>query len=121
LGRRRRAAFLIVYNVGHVALRWWALQAGWAHGAQVGVALHHPVLQKAGTLLGPAMACAVGAALPLTATYLVAPFPAWARLSVVVTAALGYVALRWRAGRLTGLQLALALAAGALAAGWLWP
>ena len=115
------AAFLIVYNVGHVALRWWALRAGWTHGTQVGVALHHPVLQKAGTLLGPAMACAVGAALPLTTTYLVAPFPAWARLSVVVTAALAFIALRWRAGRLTGLQLALALAAGALAAGWLWP
>src|SRR2546422_542378 len=29
------AAFLIVYNIGHVALRWWALKAGWTHGVHV--------------------------------------------------------------------------------------
>jgi len=28
-------AFLVVYNAGHVALRWWALRAGWEHGVQV--------------------------------------------------------------------------------------
>ena len=115
------AAFLIVYNVGHVALRWWALQAGWAHGTRVAAALHHPVLQTGTRLLGPAMACAVGAALPLTAQYLAAPFPAWARAVLAVAAALGFLALRWRAGRLTGLQLGLGLAAAALAGGWLWP
>ena len=115
------AAFLVVYNIGHVALRWWALRAGWAHGTRVGLALHHPVLQKAGAVLGPAMACAVGAALPLTAGYLTGPFEAWARVALAVTAALGFLALRWRSGRLTGLQLGLGLSAGALAVGWLWP
>jgi PTS system mannose-specific IID component len=115
------AGFLVVYNVGHVALRWWALRAGWAHGARVGVALHHPVLQKATALVGPAMACAVGAALPLSAEYLSAPFETWARGALAVTAALGFLAMRWRAGRLTGLQLGLGLSALALAVGWLWP
>lgn len=115
------AVFLVVYNVGHVALRWWALRAGWAHGTRVGVALHHPVLQKAGTLLGPAMACAVGAALPLTAEYLAEPFEAWARVALAIAAALAFLSMRWRAGRLTGLQLGLGLSAAALAVGWLWP
>ena len=62
---RRSRRFLFVYNIGHVALRWWALKAGWTHGTRVSVALHHPVLQKATTVLGPAMALAVGLALPV--------------------------------------------------------
>ncbi|HEU5321900.1 MAG TPA: PTS system mannose/fructose/sorbose family transporter subunit IID, partial [Methylomirabilota bacterium] len=27
--------FLVVYNAGHVALRWWALLAGWRYGTRV--------------------------------------------------------------------------------------
>src|SRR2546422_1527417 len=71
--------FLVVYNVGHVALRWWALRAGWTHGVRVAVALHQPFLQRAAAWSGPAMALVIGAALPLSAAYLAGPFPAWAR------------------------------------------
>ena len=115
------AAFLVVYNIGHVALRWWALKAGWTHGARVSVALHHPVLQKAGAVLGPAMAFAVGAALPLTAAFLSGPFDAWARLALAIVAALSFLLLRLRGDRLNGLRLSLAVAALALVAGVLWP
>src|SRR2546427_307237 len=80
------AGFLIVYNIGHVALRWWALNAGWTYGARVSVALHSPMLQKALALLGPAMAFAVGFALPLAARFLAVPFPRWGQLAAVVTA-----------------------------------
>jgi PTS system mannose-specific IID component len=114
-------AFLVVYNIGHVGLRWWALRAGWTHGARVSVALHHPLLQKAGAVLGPAMAFAVGAALPLTAGYLAEPFDARARLTLAIVAALGFLALRVRSDRLNGLRLALGLAAVALVVGWIWP
>ena len=114
------AAFLIVYNIGHVALRWWALKAGWTHGTRVSVALHHPVLQKAGALLGPAMAFSVGAALPLTAAYLSAPFDAWARVVLAIVAALSFLAMRVRGDRLNGLRLSLALAAIALVVGVIW-
>jgi mannose/fructose/N-acetylgalactosamine-specific phosphotransferase system component IID len=113
--------FLLLYNIGHVGLRWWALKAGWTHGTRVSVALHHPALQKAGSVLGPAMALAVGAALPLTASYLAAPFDAWARVALAVVAALAFLALRLRGGRLNGLRLALGIAAAALVAGWIWP
>src|SRR6266536_1603433 len=114
-------AFLIVYNVGHVALRWWALQAGWTHGTRVSVALHHPVLQKAGALLSPAMGFAVGAALPLTAAYLSGPFDSWARVALAIVAALSFLGLRWRGDRLNGLRLALGISAVALIIGLLWP
>jgi len=115
------AGFFFVYNIGHVALRWWALKAGWTHGTRVSVALHHPVLQKTGAVLGPAMALAVGAALPLTAAYLSAPFDSWARLALAIVAGLSFVALRWRGDRLNGLRLSLVIAALALIAGVLWP
>jgi PTS system mannose-specific IID component len=33
------ALFLVLYNVGHVTLRWWGFQVGWAEGTQVAVRL----------------------------------------------------------------------------------
>ena len=114
------AVFLIVYNIGHVALRWWALKAGWTHGTRVSVALHHPVLQKAGALLGPAMAFAAGAALPLTARYLTAPFGSWTRAALAGVAAVSFVLLRWRGDRLNGLRLSLGIAALALVVALVW-
>jgi PTS system mannose-specific IID component len=115
------AAFLVVYNAGHVALRWWALRAGWTHGVRVASALHHPVLRRGAALVGPAMAFAVGAALPLTAEYLAGAFEPWARGALAAAAALGFLGVRWLPGRLTGLRLGLGLAAMALVVGWLWP
>lgn len=115
------AAFLIIYNIGHVALRWWALRAGWTHGRRVSVALHHPMLQKAGAIMGPAMAFVIGVALPLSARALAAPFPRWGQLAVIVTAGVAFLALRWRGDRLSGLRVALGLCAVAVAVGWIWP
>ncbi len=112
--------FLALYNVGHVTLRWWALAAGWAHGARVAAALHQPVLQRAARLSGPAMACAVGAALPLAATYLSGPFAGWSRTAFAAAAAGGVALLWWRRGKLTGLRFGLALLAVAALVGWVW-
>jgi mannose/fructose/N-acetylgalactosamine-specific phosphotransferase system component IID len=115
------AGFLIVYNIGHVALRWWALQAGWTHGTRVSIALHHPVLQRATTVLGSAMALAVGFALPVTAQYLAAAFGSWTRLALAIVAVFAFLVLRLRGDRVNGLRLALAFAAIALIVGWIWP
>jgi PTS system mannose-specific IID component len=114
-------AFLLVYNTGHVALRWWALRAGWIHGTRVSTALHNPVLHKATALLGPAMAFVVGVSLPLAARFLAAPFPRWGQLAAVVTAGVAFLLLRWRGDRLSGLRVALGSAAVALVVGWIWP
>ncbi len=113
-------AFLALYNTGHVALRWWALRAGWARGTRVAEALRHPVLQRAPALVEPGMALAMGAAVPLAAGYLGAPFPGWARLTVVAVAGVGLVLLRWPRLGVTGLRFGLGAVAVALVVGWAW-
>jgi mannose PTS system EIID component len=114
-------SFLVVYNAGHVALRWWALRAGWTHGVRVAVALREPVLQRAVALSAPAMALVVGAALPLVARYLGGGFLGWSRPALALVGGGGVVLLWWLRARLTGLRLGLTLIALAALAGWLWP
>src|SRR2546430_12581284 len=94
--------FLALYNAGHIALRWWALRAGWTHGMRVAAALHQPVLQRAAALSGPAMALAVGAALPLGAQYLSGAFTGWVRGAPAVRAAGGFALLWGRRGGASG-------------------
>lgn len=121
LGLPAILGFLFVYNVGHVALRWWALRAGWRYGARVAVALREPLLQRATAISGPAMALAVGAALPFVVRFLSRDFHGpWRAAFAAVTAA-GFGLLWWRRQWLTGLRLGLVLLALAALAGWLWP
>ena len=61
------AGFLLLYNVGHLGLRDWALRAGWRHGLRVAIALGHPVLQHGPRYIGLAAAVLGGLALPLAA------------------------------------------------------
>jgi hypothetical protein len=114
------AGFLAVYNLGHVSLRWWALRAGWTHGLRVVDALRDPLLRRAGAFLAPAMAAAIGAALPLAVGYLGGPLPGWARLLLGGAVAAGVLLLRWRALGLTGLRLGLGFAAIGLIVASVW-
>jgi PTS system mannose-specific IID component len=59
------AGFLILYNIGHLGLRDWALRAGWRHGLRVATALGHPVLQHGPRYIGRVSAVLGGLALPL--------------------------------------------------------
>ena len=59
--------FLVMYNVGHLGLRDWALRNGWHHGLKVAVALGHPVLQHGPRYIGRVAAVVGGLALPLAA------------------------------------------------------
>jgi mannose/fructose/N-acetylgalactosamine-specific phosphotransferase system component IID len=115
------AGFLVLYNIGHVGLRWWALRAGWTHGAGVVTALRHPALQRALALVVPAMALVSGFAIPLVIRALVT---GWSGRDVGVlggVAVLGFLSLRWWPGAVTGLRLGLIAVAAALAAGAIWP
>lgn len=114
------AAFLGVYNLGHVTLRWWALRAGWRAGSEVTAALRHPGLQGALTFVGPAMAFAVGCALPLVARWLAWPSPGKSALALLAVAAVGVGVLRVRPGLFTGPRLGLVAFAVSLAVGALW-
>ncbi|HYK10056.1 MAG TPA: PTS system mannose/fructose/sorbose family transporter subunit IID [Gemmatimonadales bacterium] len=114
------ALFLIVYNVGHVALRWWALRAGWTYGPRVAQALHEPWMRRAGQYLGPATALALGFALPMVAQWSGDAFRGWARITLAVAAAVAFGLLRWRPDILSGLRLGLVLVVIALVAGVIW-
>ncbi len=56
--------FLLLYNIGHLGLRDWALRAGWHHGLRVATALGHPVLQHGPRYIGLVSAVLGGLALP---------------------------------------------------------
>src|SRR6266700_1482871 len=120
LGLPAVLGFLLLYNAGHVALRWWALRAGWTYGAGVAQALREPLLQRGASVAARAMACVVGAALPLAARYLSGPFGGGSRVALAAVTAAGVGLLWWRRGQLTSLRFGLALLAVATLAGWLW-
>lgn len=114
------AVFLVVYNLGHVALRWWALRAGWNYGPRVAAALQEPWMRRVGQYLGPATALALGFALPMVAQWSGDAFRGWARITLAVSAAAAFGLLRWRPDLLSGLRLGLVLVVIALVAGVLW-
>jgi mannose PTS system EIID component len=105
-------SFLVIYNMGHLALRWWGLQIGVEYGLQVGERLrraplvhwHEGVLGVAALLLG--LALPLVAAGGLTASRLPTP---WLLLS-----AAGVVA-GWLLGAATRLPGIILLAVAALA------
>lgn len=115
------AAFLVIYNAGHIALRWWALREGWTLGARVGSALHAPVLQRSTSWAIPAMALVTGFALPLVAHTLASPFTGWQRGALAAAAIAAFILLQWQRRVLDGLRIGLVFVAIALVAGWLWP
>ena len=114
------AGFLIVFNLGHIALRWWALRAGWERGVRVAGALQEGWIRRAGQVLAPATALALGFALPLVAQWSGDAFRGWARITVATCAAVAFGLLRWRPDILSGLRLGLVLVVIALVAGILW-
>lgn len=114
------AVFLVIYNAGHVALRWWALRAGWNAGADVARALRHPVLQRALGLVVPPMALSAGLCLPLAARWVMRPFPIAAAVGGAVVAVIGVALLRWQPGRIRSLWFGIAAIVLGLVGGWLW-
>lgn len=111
--------FLVVYNAGHVGLRWWALRAGWDHGMRVATALHAPGLQRAARLTAPAMALAAGLALPAAGAALSGVEPEWSRAVFVGVTIAGLGLLSWLRTVLDGARLGLAATVLALAVGGL--
>jgi mannose PTS system EIID component len=114
------AAFLVIYNLGHVALRWWALRAGWNAGTGVAGALANPVLKRLLRVAPPALALASGVCLPLVSRYLVRPFALRPALLLAAVGVAGVGLLVSRPGRVTGPWLGLVAVATAVIVGVLW-
>jgi PTS system mannose-specific IID component len=61
------ASFLVVYNTGHLALRWWALHIGLENGKQVAERLRRAPIAQWHEFVVTTAAFLLGAALPLVA------------------------------------------------------
>lgn len=68
-------AFLVIYNAGHFALRWWSFRFGLTHGKHVGEELRKKPVQRAQRMLDFTGALMVGALLPLMIAR--PAFPGW--------------------------------------------
>ena len=85
------ASFLLIYNTGHFALRWWSFRFGLMHGKHVGEELRKKPVQQAQHWLDFAGAVLVGALLPLMIAR--PAFPGWGgalwEAALIVAAILG--------------------------------
>lgn len=103
--------FLILYNVGHLALRVWGLRVGWTRGLGVASALANPVLRRGPAHVARAAAAAAGIALPLTVAHVAGGGGSSLLLFVLVAAAVAAAVLVRLHGRVEGYKLALVLIA----------
>lgn len=83
--------FLGAYNVGHIALRAWTLEAGWRHGMKIAPTLGHPVFRQGPAVIARLTAGLAGVAIPMAVARVVGARPA------ALAAALG-VAVAWTIG-----------------------
>ena len=98
--------FLGLYNLGHVALRLWALNAGWRDGLRVAQALGNPVLRQGPAHVARATALVAGIALPVAAQGIIGPGRALLG-GVLAAVAVGALAVTWLHGKYEGWRLAI--------------
>ncbi len=104
------ATFLVLYNIGHLALRIWGLHVGWTRGLLVAGALGNPVLRKGPAHVARAAALMAGFAIPLTAARLLGHHVALIGIVLCSAAAAAALLVRFH-GRVEGYKLALVLVA----------
>ena len=102
------AVFLVVYNLGHVWLRWWGFRAGWEAGLQLGRVLQASWLSRAAGKLRPVNQFLIGVAGPVLAARLTSgPLHAAAWPLMIAGGSLALYSYRWptRGRRLAGVFL----------------
>jgi mannose PTS system EIID component len=104
--------FLIIYNIGHVTLRVWALRLGLRCGLRVGERLRQSSISRLQQLMPGTGAFLLGALVPLAAT---GEFVGMRPALLWVMAALGATAIGVRLGSAMRTPLALLLALVAVA------
>lgn len=67
------ATFLVLYNIGHFALRIWSLRLGLSRGLGVASGLGGPVLRRGPAVIGQIAAVVAGIALPLVLHRIIGP------------------------------------------------
>jgi mannose PTS system EIID component len=107
------ATFLLVYNVGHIALRAWGLRAGYATGLRVAGTLGTRFFREGPEMLSRVGAFLAGIALPLALARVIGPGRREPLVvgGVLVATVAGAILLARRRGIVQGWQLALAILA----------
>jgi len=103
------AAFLIVYNAGHVGLRGWGVRAGYAAGLRVAGVLATPLFRQGPDYVARAGAFLAGVALPLALARVIGPGAREPQIvgAVLIATALGSFALARLQGRAEGWRMAM--------------
>lgn len=103
--------FLLVYNVGHVALRYWGFRVGWEAGLEVGAVLNRSILRNAAVRLTPVNEALTGMILVLLIQRAPGLEMSPATAGVTAAAALGAFFLPARSGVIAMSLLFIAVAA----------
>jgi PTS system mannose-specific IID component len=107
------AAFLVLYNAGHLALRVWGLRAGYRAGLRLAGTLGTPFFRRGPEVLARAGALLAGIALPLALARVIGPGRHEPLIvgGVLLVMIGGTIVLTRRRGIVEGWQLALAILA----------
>jgi PTS system mannose-specific IID component len=100
--------FLILYNIGHIGLRIWGLQAGWRQGLNVAQSLGHPLLQRSQPYLGRLAAALAGFAFPVALQRVIGPGQILLG-GTLIAVLVGAVLLASLHGRAEGWKLSIAV------------
>lgn len=98
--------FLLLYNVGHFALRAWGLGLGLSRGLKVASGLGNPVLRQGPQYIGSAAALVAGLTLPLALHRVAGPGRVMAG-GIIVAALIGILLLARLRERVEGWRIAL--------------
>ena len=100
------AIFLVIYNIGHFALRAWGLRVGFQRGLRVADALAHPILRKGPQVVGTLAALLAGISIPLAAREIIAGGRNLTAL-IIVAGIIGGVFFARLGGRVEGWRISL--------------
>jgi PTS system mannose-specific IID component len=103
--------FLVLYNIGHIALRVWGLNTGWSRGLAVGSALGNPVFREGPALIARVGAFIGGVAIPVAIAAAASARPAGV-VMIAAVAAIGATVLVLLEGRLAGWRAAIWMLGG---------
>jgi PTS system mannose-specific IID component len=112
--------FLVLYNLVHVGVRWWALRSGWRHGMTAASALNAPLVRRAGEAATPIAGLAVGFVIPVAFAGHMGATSQTTRLATIGLALAFLLVARLLAGRISGAALAAIILGATWVTGLLW-
>jgi hypothetical protein len=99
--------FLVAYNAVRIWTGYWSLRTGMSSGMRVGAAIGSSWLPRAIEWIGPAAGFALGASVPVVATWYLGIFGWAGAVGAAGVAVAGFALTRWFGPGLTSVRFAL--------------